>query len=62
VQGDPLHTLNPPKVREHPGQRMVLAKIGVAIGRDQIQRPVLDGTNEMLEQRHRLTVGPMQII
>ena len=31
VQGDPLHALDRPQVREHRAERVVLAEIGVAV-------------------------------
>ena len=42
VQRDPLHTLQRTQIRQHPGQRIVLAQIGITIGHQHHERAVLD--------------------
>jgi hypothetical protein len=62
VQRDPLDTLQTAQVRQRRGQRMILTQIGVAVGHQQLQRPMLEVTRDVFEQRHRLPVRPMEII
>ena len=62
MERDPLHPLNRPQIRQRPAQRVILAQIRVAVGHDQLERPLLDRAHHVLEQSDRLPVGPVQVV
>ena len=62
LQRDPLDAVEPSQIGERRGQRMLLGQVGVSIRDQQLQRPVLEIARDVLQQRHRLAIRPLEVI
>ncbi len=59
---DPLDALDAPQIGQHRAQRVILAQIRVAESDDHLEGARVAGSDDVLEQRHRLRVRPVEVV